>query len=227
MDEVKELYVDSVQFSYFGSHPVLTGAYLKCRVGDVIALLGRNGCGKSTFLKIIFGSIKAQHSYILVNGKRINRAYRSGQVGYLSQDSFLPTNEKVSDLIRLLVDDRSMRNMVLNDVRIQTLQDKKVYQLSGGERRYLEVYLLICQPSDFLLLDEPFSGLEPIYKQHITALILKFKDKKGFVISDHNYRDVLDIATQVVLLQNGTCRQIHHKKELEFFYVPIGTFDKD
>lgn len=118
-----------------------------------------------------------------------------------------------------------LRERLLVDNRIQTLKDKKIYQLSGGELRYLEICLLIYQPTDFLLLDEPFTGLEPVYVQKITDLILHFKDRKGFVISDHNYRNVLDIATRTILLQNGGCRQIKDQKELESFYVPDGTFD--
>jgi ABC-type multidrug transport system ATPase subunit len=227
MDEVKELYVDSVQFRYPGRDLLLTGVYLKCQIGEVIALLGRNGCGKSTLLKIIFGTIKAQHSYIRLHGKLNKRTYLTGKVGYLPQDSFLPTSGKVSYLIQLLVHNTAAKQVILDDVRIQTFLDKKVYQLSGGELRFLEIYLLISQPTDFLLLDEPFSGLEPIYKQFISDLIIRYKDRKGFVISDHNYRDVLQISTQIVLLQHGGCRPIHDKKELEFFYVPDGTFEDD
>ncbi|RZF62593.1 ATP-binding cassette domain-containing protein [Sphingobacterium corticibacterium] len=227
MDDVKELYIDSVEFSYVNNRPILTGAYLKCRTGDIIGLLGRNGCGKSTLMRIIFGTLKAQHSYILLNGKKIEKPYLTSKIGYLPQHSFLPTHERVSYLIWLLVKSATLRQRLLDDNRIQTLKDKKVYQLSGGELRYLEICLLIYQPTDFLLLDEPFTGLEPVYVQYITDLIIHFKDEKGFVISDHNYRNVLDIATQTILLQNGGCRQIQDKKELEFFYVPDGTFDMD
>ncbi|MGJ1385635.1 ATP-binding cassette domain-containing protein [Sphingobacterium spiritivorum] len=225
MNNFKELHVDSVQFSYTASQQLLTGAYLKCRIGDVIGLLGRNGCGKSTFLKIIFGTLKAHNSYILLNGKKVEKTYLTQKIGYLSQDSFLPSNQKVSSLIKLLVQDQLFRNTLLNNMKIRELKDKKVYQLSGGELRYLEICLLIYQPMDFLLLDEPFTGIEPIYVEEIKQLIILFKEKKGFVISDHNYRSVLDITTQIILLQNGGCRQINNKRELEFFYLPDGTFD--
>lgn len=225
MGGVNELYVDSVQFSYPGTSPIITGGYIKCRLGDVIGLLGRNGCGKSTFLKIIFGSLTAQNSYITINGKRTRKAYLSNKIGYLPQDSFLPTYEKVFTVICLLVD-RGYRQEILDDDRIKNLLNRKIYQLSGGERRYLEVFLLICQPTDYLLLDEPFTGIDPIYINHILDLIRRFKIKKGFVVSDHNYRYVLSITDQIFLLENGGCKQIRDKKELEFFYVPEGTFTK-
>lgn len=225
--ELKELYVDSVQFSYKNSEPLITGAYLKCNTGDVIALFGRNGSGKSTLMQLIFGSLEASNSFILINGKKTKKAYLSGKIGYLPQCSFLPTHEKVLDLVRLLVHDKDLRLRLVNDPRIQTLLDRKVYQLSGGESRYLEVWLLMCKPTDFLLLDEPFTGIEPIYITFILELIDCFREKKGFIVSDHNYRYLLDIASQVLLLQNGSCQQIDRKEDLEFFYLPYGTFGED
>lgn len=225
MSHSGELYIDSVQFNYSSHQQLLTGAYLKCRIGDIVGLLGRNGSGKSTFMKIIFGSLKAHHSYLMINGKRTNKAYLTKKISYLPQDSFLPTHEKVKTIIRLLVDDQQIRSKLLEDIRIKSLTDRKIHQLSGGELRYLEVCLLMHQPTDFILLDEPFTGLEPMHIEHIVSLILHFKQTKGIVISDHNYRNVLDIATQILLLQNGACRQITNEKELEFYYVPEGTFD--
>lgn len=124
-----------------------------------------------------------------------------------------------------MVGEQQSAAILLNDSRIRDLKDKKVYQLSAGELRYLEICLLIGQPTDFILLDEPFSGLEPLYAEAIAELIVRSKDEKGFIISDHQYNYVLDIATHLVLLQNGGCRQMKDKKELEFFYLPEGTFE--
>lgn len=84
----------------------------------------------------------------------------------------------------------------------------------------------MCQPTDFVLLDEPFTGIEPIYITMIIDLIRRFSDKKGFIITDHNYHDLLHIASQVVLLQNGSCQRIENKRDLEFFYLPDETFDE-
>lgn len=222
---LKELYVDSVQFSYKNSQHIITGAYLKCTTGDVIALFGRNGSGKSTLMQLIFGSLKANNSHILINGKKTKKAYLTKKIGYLPQHSFLPTHEKVLNLIELLIHNKHLRSRLINDSRIQTLLDKKIHQLSGGELKYLEVWLLMCQPTDFLLLDEPFTGIEPIYITFILELIDCFRDRKGFIVSDHNYGYLLDIASQVLLLQNGSCQKIEKKKDLEFFYLPYGTFD--
>jgi len=226
MENVKELYIDSVTFRYANSREaILSGVYLHCSPGDIIALLGRNGCGKSTLMKIIFGTLRAQHSYIRLNGKRITKAYLSCKVGYLPQHSFLPDDESVERLVRLLIDEPKVVDELLSHDRVQKMKKQKIYQLSGGERRYLELRILMSQPTDFLLLDEPFSGLEPIYKTLISELIMQHSAQKGFVISDHSYHDVLEIASHILLLQNGACRPIVDRKELEYFYVPEGTFD--
>lgn len=223
--DVKELYIDSVEFSYDNYSNQISGAYLNCHVGEIVALFGKNGSGKSTLLKIIFGSLKPSNSYMLINGRKTKKAYLTRKIGYLPQGSFLPSHEKVSNLIDLLIDEPKFKNTLLNDERIQPLKNSKIYQLSGGELRYLEVWLLICQPTDFLLLDEPFTGIEPIYITYIIKLIESYKDKKGFIIADHNYNYLLDIATHIILIENGSCRKINHKKELEHFYLPKGTFD--
>lgn len=220
----KELYADSVQFSYKSSQQLLTGAYLKCQTGDIIALLGRNGCGKSTFLKILFGVLRAEYCYLKLNGRRIKKAYLSKKIGYLPQHSFLPTHQKVRSLIRLFLSNEFARNLLREDSRIQKIIDLKIHQLSAGELRYLEIYLLMMQPTDFLLLDEPFTGLEPKYCKLIAELILKNRDHKGFVLSDHQYHNVLAIATEILLLENGCCRKLREPRDLEFFYLPEGTF---
>jgi ABC-type multidrug transport system ATPase subunit len=223
---IKELYVDSIQFSYKNKLNLISGANLHCKVGDVIAIFGKNGCGKSTLLKIVFGSLDASHSYIRVNGKKVNRAFLTRKVGYLPQESFLPSHEKVSKLIKLFIGDKNVNVLILDDPRIQKIKNNKIYELSGGELRYLEIWLLICQPTDFLLLDEPFTGVEPMYINLISDLIEQFRCKKGFIITDHNYHYLLEIATQITLLNDGVSIQINDKKELEQFYVPNGTFEE-
>src|SRR5690606_7893876 len=82
-------FVDSVQFSYTSNNQLLTGGYLGLKVGDIIGLLGRNGTGKTTLMKIIFGSLRAQNAYIRVNGKKVSQAFPTREVCYLPQDSFL------------------------------------------------------------------------------------------------------------------------------------------
>ena len=223
----KELYVDSVEFSYSYGQQLLTGAYLHCKVGDVVGLLGRNGCGKSTLMKIIFGTIVPKHAFLRLNGKRMSKLYLSHEVCYLPQQHFLPTSKSVKDLIHLFIRDNSVSEAITKDDIIEKLLQTKVADLSTGEVRYLEFLLLIHQKAAFILLDEPFSGVSPLLKERIQAWIQRFRSQKGFVVSDHHYQSVLGICTKIVLLENGGCRQVHSKKELEFHYLPEGTFDEE
>lgn len=221
----KELYADSIQFSYENSKTLLTGAYLRCRIRDRIALLGRNGCGKSTLLKILFGSIRAQHAYIRLNGQRITKAFVSKDVCYLPQDSFLPTAIRVDQAVKLMIEDSKIREKITGDALLKPVAKELIANLAGGELRYLEIMLLVHQPATFMLLDEPFSGISPVVKENIAALIVSLSPQKGFIISDHDYQNVLEVSNQIVLLQNGGCRVLKDRRELEMFYVPEGTFD--
>ncbi len=221
----KELFVDSVQFSYTSNNQLLTGGYLGLKVGDIIGLLGRNGTGKTTLMKIIFGSLRAQNAYIRVNGKKVSQAFPTREVCYLPQDSFLPTSFRVKNAISFMLSDQESRTIVESDELIKPILDNKIAELAGGELRYLEIMLLVEQKATFLLLDEPFSGISPILKEKIQALLVEKSKVKGFLISDHDYMNVLDVATQLLLLENGGCRKINRKEELEQFYVPLGTFD--
>ncbi|MCT1533156.1 ATP-binding cassette domain-containing protein [Sphingobacterium daejeonense] len=223
----KELFVDSVQFSYTSDKLLLTGGYLVLKVGDVIGLLGRNGTGKTTLMKIIFGALKAQNAYIRVNGKKVRTAFSTREVCYLPQDSFLPTAFTVKKSIEFMLSNKERIRKVEEDEIIKTILNTKIADISGGELRYLEIILLIEQEATFILLDEPFSGLSPLLKEKIQEVIVSKSKEKGFLISDHDYMNVLDISNQLMLLENGGCRKINRREELEQFYVPIGTFDND
>jgi len=223
----RQLYVDSVEFSYDAHKPILTGVHIQCEIGEIVGLLGRNGCGKSTLMKIIFGVVNPKNAFIRINNKRYKKGYLSKNICYLPQHNFLPNYLTISAVIRLMVKDISKQNALLEqDDIISKIRHQKVADLSGGERRYVELMLLLQQDADFYLLDEPFSGVSPYVQAQIHQVILANRNDKGFIISDHHYNTVLAIATRMVLLQNGGCRKIESKKDLEMFYVPEGTFDE-
>lgn len=224
---VKQLYVDSVEHAYDPFVPILTGVFIQCNIGEIVALLGRNGCGKSTLLQIIFGTIAPQNGLIRINEKRYKKGYLSKKVCYLPQHKFIPNYLNVSNVIQLMIKDKTKQTLLLQDEIINKITHQKIAELSVGEQRYLELMLLLQQDADFYLLDEPFSGVAPYMKEKIQLLITSNSINKGFIISDHHYNSVLDIATRIVLLQNGGCRKIDCKKDLEMFYVPEGTFDEE
>lgn len=222
----RELYADSIEFSYNTQQQLLSGVYLSCKVGEVVALLGRNGCGKTTLMKIIFGVLRAKNAFIRLDGVRARHVFKTGEVCYLPQQRYLPGNILVRSAIKLMTSEGESRHAIQEDEVIAKVLHQKVAELSVGEQRYLELILLIHQPATFYLLDEPFSGVSPYLKERIQELIVQYKYSKGFIISDHHYHSVLDISSRIVLLQNGGCRRIDNKKDLEYFYVPEGTFDE-
>src|SRR5690554_3423483 len=154
---MKELQVDSVTKT-FGLRTILSDVYLSCKTGEVVGLFGRNGSGKTTLLKIIFGLERANTKFIRVNRKKLNNIYECRKkINYLPQSNFLPNNTKIEQLIKLFLPKRRQELLFKNE-HIKPLLDKKNQDLSTGEKRVVEILLLIHSDADFILLDEPFNG---------------------------------------------------------------------
>ncbi len=217
---MKGLYIDSVTKS-FGIRQVLTDIFISCKVGEIIGMLGRNGAGKSTLLKIIFGSMQADNKFIRIGDKRINGLYDNrNQINYLPQHSFLPNHLKINQIIKLFCD-KSNAELIAGNELIQPFIHKKAKQLSGGEKRLVEIFLIIYSNATYILIDEPFNGIAPIYKEVIKAMIWEQSKNKGFIITDHDYRNILDISTRIVLIHDGGTKEIKNKEELGFWgYIP-------
>jgi lipopolysaccharide export system ATP-binding protein len=206
------LEVDSVQ-KYFGERSILTDVYLQCRTGEIIGLLGRNGCGKSTLMQIIFGTLDAQ-KFIRIDGKIYEAPYKTKDlIAYLPQHDFIPKHLSVKKAVHLYLG-KAMAERFLDDAVLKPLSDHQVGSLSGGEIRYLEVKLLLNTPSRFILLDEPFSGVSPVMVEQIQKLILEKSPEKGIILSDHDYRNVLKITSRCCLLHQGSIKAIAGKEDL-------------
>ena len=219
------LEADSIMVE-LGGRKLLSDIYLQCRTGEVVGLLGRNGTGKSTLLKVLFGTQAAPDRSIRIDGQHHSPAALRGRwITYLPQHSFLPANLSVRQIVHITIPDPVWAKKVLTHDRIRPHIRKNVAALSGGELRYLEVLLLLHLPAPFVLLDEPFSGIEPLYQDSVIQLIDEHRDRKGFIITDHIYRGVTQVSDRLVLLENGRAIGIRHKEELETRgYVPKGTF---
>ena len=102
----------------------------------------------------------------------------------------------------------------MNNHLIKPHLNKKSKQLSGGERRILEIFLIIFSNAKYILLDEPFNGVAPIHKEEIKKIIIAQSKNKGFIITDHDYRNILDIATKIVLIHDGRTKEIKNNDEL-------------
>ena len=214
------LEIDSV-VKTFDMHVVLTDIYLKCQTGDVIGMLGRNGTGKSTLMKILFGILSADRKFIRIDGKVYDQPYKTiNEICYLPQDSFLPKHMTIEKTIELYLGKNQITNF-MDDSILQKLNTSKISYLSGGELRYLEIKLLLNTDCKFLLLDEPFNGVSPILVGEIKKLILKASKFKGIILTDHDYRNVLDVANQFCLIYDGGIKRIIDKQELvRWGYIP-------
>lgn len=208
----RTLKVDSVQLEFDG-RKILQDVYLDCATGEVVGLLGRNGCGKSSLLRIIFGSLNCDYKYVSINGDHITKGYLNNRVAYLPQHNYLPTGIKIYKLAEpfvdpLLWDEFSQRPA------FQKHQHKTVNQLSGGELRQLETLMIICSSADFILLDEPFTHISPVQADDLKVLIKQCAKNKGVIVTDHQYYNVLDVSDRIILLDNGYTRPVNSRDDL-------------
>jgi len=214
------LYVDSVIKS-FDNKQILTDIYLTCKEGEIIGLLGRNGSGKSTLLQIIFGSLKADTKFIKINDRIVNHLHEThNQIKYLPQDNFLPRHLKTKRIISLFCDNDEAER-ITNNGFIKPLLDKKVRDLSGGEKRLIEILLILYSSAKFILVDEPFTGIAPIYIETIKDIIREQSKSKGLIVTDHDYLNIYNIATRIIMIYDGGIKEIQDKKELKYWgYIP-------
>lgn len=215
------LEVDSIMYST-EDRLLLSDVYIKCQTGEIVGLLGRNGSGKTTLLKIIFGTKRADSKFIRINGQVYSRPYTSkGLIAYLPQKGYLPHATSISNIISLYLHDKEKRRALLANEHVEKHQNKNISALSTGERKYIELLLLLQLEVKFLLLDEPFSGIAPLHVVLIQELLETNRSTTGFIVTDHDYRTVLEISDQLLLLVDGTCRHIKHRDELmQWGYVP-------
>lgn len=207
------LEIDSVQ-KKFDYKSILSDVYLKCETGEIIGLLGRNGSGKSTLLKIIFGILEADFKFVRIDGVVKNRTSDLFKdISYLSQDNFISNSFSVKKAIELSIDSQKIKSFY-DDEMIKSITDKKINHLSGGELRYLEIKLILLNPSKFVLLDEPYNGLSPIMIDKINKLVIENSNKKGIIITDHNYENVIKISSKLILMKEGKAFHLKDKNEL-------------
>jgi len=208
---MQELYIDSASHR-FGSRLILSSVFLNCKVGEVVGLLGRNGSGKSTLLRIIFGSLNPDHMHLKLNGELIRKGYLTREIAYLPQDFFIPQRLKVGVALKLYVN-RYKSELLAMKIIGENL-NTPIGELSGGQRRLVECLLVLYSDSTFILMDEPFSQLAPSAIEELHGHIERLKPVKGFVVTDHYYRQILAVSSRIVLLHNGCNYAIGNEEDL-------------
>ncbi len=200
----------------YGGRNVVNGASLEAKRGDIVGLLGPNGAGKTTTFYLITGLIKPQAGEIFLDETPITDkpVYQRARLGlhYLPQETSIfrkLTVQRNLDLIlerskRSRSDRIIQRKMLIERFNLGYLEMQKADTLSSGERRRLEIArALACEP-EFLLLDEPFSGVDPISVEELQNIIIELKNEGiGIVITDHNVRETLKVTDYAYLINNG------------------------
>jgi len=209
---MKKLEVNHIRKT-FRQRAVVDGVSLGVRAGEIVGLLGPNGAGKTTTFLMILGIQRPDSGEILLNGRDITRfpVYSRSRLGisFLPQEPSVFRGLSVEDNIRAIAQmtgrvQESLLEKILSDLGLEAIRKRKAYMLSGGERRRLEIARSLILAPDFLLLDEPFSGIDPIQIVELQELIRSFKAKNmGIIITDHNVREILKITDRSYIIHSG------------------------
>ncbi len=200
----------------FKKRPVVRGVNLQIQRGEVVGLLGPNGAGKTTCFYIITGLISADYGKIFLDGQDMTdlpmyRRARLG-IGYLPQEASIFRGLSVENNIRAVLEvvekSRDRREAILEallaEFSITHLRRTPSLALSGGERRRVEIARTLASNPHFVLLDEPFAGIDPIAVGDLRELVFHLKDRGiGVLITDHNVRETLDVIDRAYIIHDG------------------------
>ena len=200
----------------FGKRRVVDDVSLEVRQGEIVGLLGPNGAGKTTTFYMIVGLLRANEGRVMLDDLELTRIpmYKRARagIGYLSQEPSifrkLTVEQNVMAILETLDLSRKERERrldeLLDELSIKHLRKSKAYSLSGGERRRLEITRALVTRPKFMLLDEPFAGVDPIAVDDIQRIVAGLREKGlGVLITDHNVRETLSITDRAYLLFNG------------------------
>jgi lipopolysaccharide export system ATP-binding protein len=222
----------------FGSREVVKGIDLDLAAGEVAGLLGPNGAGKTTTFYMVVGLCKPDGGEIMMNGEQITRlpVYLRARKGlsYLPQEPSvfrqLTVEQNLLAILETVEETKTAQKdraeELLNEFRITHIAKSKGFALSGGERRRVEIARALATRPKFILLDEPFAGIDPIAVIDIQNIIAELKSKSiGILISDHNVRETLGVCDKAYivnsgeLLECGTPEEIANSKKAREIYL--------
>jgi len=214
--------IDNVELR-FSKTLLLNGIYLKAETGKITGILGPNGCGKSSLLNIFFGSLQPEHRLIRIDGKPfLKPLYTYGIIKYLPQDSFIPTHLKIKRVFKLY--GVSWEKFTGEFANFAPFKNSTVKEVSGGERRLMEAYLILKSKGQIVLLDEPFIHLAPVYIEKFSKILKREAKEKAIIITDHLYHHIIEVADELYFLSNGCTQLIKDPAELENLkYLSSGT----
>lgn len=226
---------------HYGQAVAVKNVSLDLRAGEIVGLLGPNGAGKTTSFYMMVGLIPATSGSVFIDGVDVTtmpmwKRAKSG-IGYLPQESSIFRKLSVWDNVMAVVETLNLSSreaqsrtaQQLTDLGLERLARQPAYTLSGGERRRLEIARALATNPRFLLMDEPFSGVDPISVAEVQSIVRRLKDKGiGVLITDHNVRETLSIVDRAYLIHqgqvlvSGTAQDIVNNPESRRYYLGEG-----
>lgn len=222
----------------FRGRTVVAGVSISLEAGEVVGLLGPNGAGKTTTFYMVLGLLKPDRGRVMLNGEDITElpVYKRARrgLGFLSQEPSifrkLTVEQNLMAILEILDLTKSERQhrleSLLQELDLTHLAKSKAYTLSGGERRRAEITRSLVTAPHFMLLDEPFAGIDPIAVADIQTIIARLKEKGiGVLITDHNVRETLQIVDRAYLiyegqvLVSGTARELASDERAKEIYL--------
>jgi len=232
-----KLYTQNLVKKY-RSRTVVDHVSIDVERGEIVGLLGPNGAGKTTSFYMIVGLISPNEGEIFIDNVRITNepVYKRAKrgIGYLSQEASVFRRLSVEDNIKAVLEfsgitkkeQKERVESLINEFGLQKVRKSKGIQLSGGERRRTEIARALALKPDFILLDEPFAGVDPIAVEDIQSIVSRLREKNiGILITDHNVHETLSITDRAYLLfegeilKSGTSRELADDEQVRRLYL--------
>ena len=211
----------------YGARTVVNHVSIEVNQGEIVGLLGPNGAGKTTTFYMVVGLVKPDEGEVFLNDRHITplAMYKRAQmgIGYLPQEPSVFRKLSVEDNIKAVLEmtklskkeQKEKLESLLNEFRLQHVRKSNGDVLSGGERRRTEIARALAVDPKFILLDEPFAGIDPIAVEDIQAIVAKLKFKNiGILITDHNVRETLAITDRAYIMRDGQILASGNAEEL-------------
>jgi len=222
----------------YGRRTVVKGVSFQVNQGEIVGLLGPNGAGKTTSFYMIVGLIKPFEGKVFLDDEEITKlpVYKRAKkgIGYLAQEASVFRKLSIEDNLRAVLEmtkytkqfQKEKVESLLEEFGLQHIRKSKGFQLSGGERRRTEIARALAIDPKFILLDEPFAGVDPIAVEDIQQIVTKLKEKNiGVLITDHNVHETLSITDRSYLLfegsimKGGTAEDLANDEEVRRVYL--------
>lgn len=207
-----KLEIDSVNLR-FKEHVVLSDVYASFETNNIYGILGRNGSGKSSLFKIIFGVLKSEYATVRIDSTYQTNLYKTNKIKYLPQHFILPNHLSIQKSMSLFDTDTKKCFELFEQYNIT--KEEKIGNLSGGQRRLVEIIIFLNCNCPYIILDEPFTHLMPIQIEKLKKTFAEYKQNKCLILSDHQYLHILDVSDNIYLVREAKLHLLSNENRIE------------